>query len=89
MLVAQLQLTESRVEYLSEMWLFDLYILMIDLDIKASMKILVFMLEVKKQIVQQNLIIGCGAGDQVTQQLHGGRNYTSHDSTSIMMANGR
>ena len=47
------------------------------------------MLEVKKQIVQQNLIIGCGAGDQVTQQLHGGRNYTSHDSTSIMMANGR
>ena len=29
----------------------------------------VFMLEVKKEIVQQNLIIGCGAGDQVTQQL--------------------
>ena len=29
----------------------------------------VFMLEVKKEIVQQNLIIGCGAGDQETQQL--------------------
>lgn len=29
----------------------------------------VFMLEVKKSIVEQNLIVGCGAGNQVTQQL--------------------